>query len=226
MIVYRTAEDLEAAIEAGKRRSYTVGLDLGQAADPSAICVLETIETPELNFSAGVPLPVTYKSEHRVVHLERLPLRTPYPAIVDYVQKLMATASLTNAALVIDFTGVGRPVFDVFVGNRMRPIGLTISTAREARETENGWSVGKVELMAAVQARLALGTLKIAAGLAEAKALVAELADFRVMQGAAGAIRMDARQGAHDDLVLALAIALFVAERPKNTWSRVTLRGR
>jgi hypothetical protein len=32
------------------------------------------------------------------------------------------------------------------------------------------------------------------------------------------ALRRDAREGAHDDLVLALAIALFVSEQPMAKW--------
>ena len=49
---------------------------------------------------------------YRVGYLERLPLGTPYPGIVAHVARLLGR--LPGAELVIDLTGVGRPVFDMF----------------------------------------------------------------------------------------------------------------
>jgi hypothetical protein len=50
----------------------------------------------------------------QVGHLERVPLGTPYPGIVAHVGRLL-TKLPDHSELVIDFTGVGRPVFDMFV---------------------------------------------------------------------------------------------------------------
>ena len=48
---------------------------------------------------------------YQVGHLERVPLGTLYPGIVAHVRRLLG--KLPNLALIIDYTGVGRPVVDV-----------------------------------------------------------------------------------------------------------------
>ena len=67
-----------------------------------------------------------------------------------------------------------------------------------------------------MDARLHSGELKFAAELGEAHTLAEELKDFRRHVGAAGRATYQARAGKHDDLVLAVAIALWWAiERRK-----------
>jgi hypothetical protein len=66
-----------------------------------------------------------------------------------------------------------------------------------------------------VQALLHTGQLKVAAGLVDAPALLKELKDFRVTFTTAGHAIFNARQGAHDDLALALALAVFGASQPR-----------
>ena len=59
----------------------------------------------------------------QVGHIERLPLGTTYPAIVHHVGRVLGR--LPGAELVIDYTGVGRPVFDLFRYSGVFPIGKT-----------------------------------------------------------------------------------------------------
>ena len=78
-----------------------------------------------------------------------------------------------------------------------------------------GWSVPKAELVSKLQALLHAGQLRIAAGLPDAAVLARELQDFRVRFTEAGNATFNAREGAHDDLVLALALAVFGLSRPE-----------
>jgi len=146
----------------------------------------------------------------QVGHLERLPLGTPYPAIVARVGRLL-TELPGDPELVIDFTGVGRPIFDMFVYSGIFPIGVVI-TAGNA-ETRDGMTcfVPKLTLVSHLQALLHQGRLKILRELDEAETLVRELQDFRVDFTAAGHLTFKARSGKHDDLVLALGIATWRA---------------
>lgn len=146
---------------------------------------------------------------YRVGYLERLPIGTPYPSIVAHVGGLLAR--LPGAELVIDFTGVGRPVFDMFRFSGITPIGVLITSG--AAETGSGWVYGvpKLDLVSRLQALLHEGRLKIHKDLAEADTLVRELQDFRCEYTAAGHVTFNARSGKHDDLVLALAIAVWRA---------------
>src|SRR5450759_4360723 len=108
-------EDLSASATQRHER-YVVGVDLGQSRDPTAIAVVRRID--------GVNLRPVFQ----VGHLERVPLGTPYPGVVTHVTRALGRPPLKgNAELVIDFTGVGRPVFDLFVSGGVSPIGVTIT---------------------------------------------------------------------------------------------------
>ena len=146
---------------------------------------------------------------YRVGYLERLPLGTPYPGIVAHIGRLLGR--LPGAELVIDFTGVGRPVFDMFKFSGITPVGVLITSG--AAETGGGpiHGVPKLDLVSRLQALLHEGRLKIHKDLAEADRLVRELQDFRCEFTAAGHLTFNARSGKHDDLVLALAIAVWRA---------------
>jgi hypothetical protein len=146
----------------------------------------------------------------QVGHLERVPLGTPYPGIVAHVGRLL-TKLAGHPELVIDFTGVGRPVFDMFVYSGISPTGILITGG--TAETCDGptCSVPKLTLVSRLQALLHEGRLKILRELAEAETLVRELQDFRIEFTAAGHLTFNARSGKHDDLVLALAIAVWRA---------------
>src|SRR5271166_3218344 len=146
----------------------------------------------------------------QVGHLERVPLGTPYPGVVAHVARLL-TKLPDHSELVIDFTGVGRPVFDMFVYSGISPTGVLITGG--TAETRDGatCSVPKLTLVSRLQALLHEGRLKILRELAEAETLVRELQDFRVEFTAAGHLTFNARTGKHDDLVLALAIAVWRA---------------
>jgi hypothetical protein len=146
----------------------------------------------------------------QVGHLERMPLGTPYPGIIAHVGRLLAKLP-AGTELIIDFTGVGRPVFDMFVYSGISPLGVLITGGTV--ETSDGAtrSVPKLTLVSRLQALLHEGRLKIQRELAEAETLVRELQDFRVEFTAAGHLTFNARTGKHDDLVLALAIAVWRA---------------
>jgi hypothetical protein len=146
----------------------------------------------------------------QVGHLERLPLGTPYPAIVDHVGRLL-TKLPGHPELVIDFTGVGRPVFDMFVYSGIYPIGVVITGGMTETRDGRTCSVPKLDLVSRLQALLHEARLKILRELDEAETLVRELQDFRMEFTAAGHMTFNARSGKHDDLVLALAIAVWRA---------------
>jgi hypothetical protein len=73
--------------------------------------------------------------------------------------------------------------------------------------------VSKIMLVGLVQKCLQSARLQIGATLPHAATLQRELRDFRVKISKAAHEVYEAREGASDDIVLALAIALFVAER-------------
>lgn len=62
-------------------RAYFVGVDLGQAHDPTAICVVERetyAAADNVIYRLG-PTPPVPRPQYRIRHLERLPLGMAYP---------------------------------------------------------------------------------------------------------------------------------------------------
>ncbi len=177
------------------------GVDLGQSHDPTAIAIVERVGE---YFHCG--------------HLERVPLGTPYPAIIAQVAGMMQHPSNAgDVELAIDATGVGRPVADMFQAAGIPFVGVIITGGADEQVGGNDHyrSVPKATLISHVQALLHSGHLKIHPQLREAEVLARELQDFRVNYSSTGFLSFNAREGKHDDLVLALAIAVWSAKRKK-----------
>jgi len=182
---------------------FTIGVDLGQSRDPTAVAIVRTVRV-----AAAAPV-------YQVGHLERLPLNTPYPGVIRHVAALASRTQFRGAELILDYTGVGRPVFDLFRSSNMSPIGVSITAGDSVVRDGMVWKVPKIVLVSGLQAALHDGRLKIQKSLPEAPALVSELQDFRAEVTDSGYWKFGARSGRHDDLVLALAIAVWRASQKK-----------
>ena len=149
-------------------------------------------------------------------HLERFPLGTPYPAIVEAVKGRMMSPLLRGAKLVIDATGVGRPVGDMFNAAGLHQIAVTIVGGDTNSYVDGMYRVPKRELVSVLQVLLQGARLKFAAELPDVPTLIRELLAFQVKITTAANDTYGAwRDGAHDDLVLAVALATWYAERVK-----------
>ena len=78
----------------------------------------------------------------------------------------------------IDFTGVRRPVFDMFVYSGITPTGVVITSGTVETRRGMTWSVPKLKLVSRLQALLHEGRLKIQRELSEAETLIRELRIF------------------------------------------------
>ncbi len=208
------------------RQRYIAGLDLGQAGDFTALSVLHcqrgvmdagTELERHCGLSEGKQTPVEFID---IRFLERLPLGTSYLAIVDYAKQLLSRPPLcgdtnTSAAeLVVDASGCGRPVADLFDAAGLKPIKVVITAGLEVTYAGfNCWHVSKSHLISTVDAALHSGKLRIAAQLTEANALAEELKDFRRKVSDAGRQSFAARASAHDDLVLSVSLCCWWASR-------------
>lgn len=193
-----------------------IGLDLGQAADYTALCVL-----------TGQRATPQAKPDYRAGHLERFPLGTPYPRIVDDVMELTRRPELRAADwhLIVDATGVGRPVVDLFKERmpkgkrRLHPV--TITGGGKATAGAFGLMAPKRDLVMSLKVLLENERLKFASGLPDTPTLVRETLAFRVKITAAANDTYGAwREGDHDDLVLAVALAAWFAEQKARNAAR------
>lgn len=206
-----------------------VGVDLGQSTDPTAISVMNHRVMPldawDLNDKTQTRKQKR-TTQFDVRHLERLPLGMSYPQQIQRVTNLLARPPLNvlKPKLVIDETGVGRPVGDMFDAAGLWPNRITITAGLEATQHgANTWHVPKGLLISNLEAHSHSGELRIAAAANDAAALKEELKDFKRKISEAGRTTYAARVGAHDDLVLSVAITLWMATQG-GTFSREELR--
>jgi hypothetical protein len=211
-----------------------VGVDLGQQRDYTAISVLERGYVP-----AGEKYNAKYRHkgrevyaarqpvrrEYHVRHLERPELGTPYPKIAARVVELLK--SLGGApVLVVDATGVGRPVVDMLRHRLIQdlegtdvmvtPCWVTLTGGSSVTRSTNGFlNVPKRDLVSAALVLMQNQQLKIADALTLKDTLVKELLAFRVKINISTAHdSYEAwRESDHDDLVLSVAMACWCGER-------------
>ena len=199
----------------GKIR-YISGLDLGRAAEFTALAVLEQTTEPD-------PDRPNQKVKHYALrHLERFALGTPFPAVCRRLDALFCEPPLAQSVLVVDQTGVGEPVVRLLrrahLKASIRP--LTITPGNLAHIDETGmWSVPKKDLVSNLQVLLQSRRLKVAPRLPESQTLVRELLSYRVKATLSPKDTLEAwREGPHDDLVLAVAIAAWQSEQLRDFW--------
>jgi hypothetical protein len=205
------------------RPVYLLGLDLGQASDYSAIVVAEVSrDEPERRYD--------------VHHIERLPLGTRYPAVVAHTKAIVASLRAQDPQpdiwLLLDYTGCGRPVFDLFgdVGAGSMPIPIVITGGDAVTRGDDwSWRVPKRDLAASVQIVLQSGRLRIHAETPLADALTGELVGFRAKTTLSGHQKFEAgedwRSAAHDDLTLSLAMICWWGETRLLTGRLVWISG-
>jgi hypothetical protein len=98
------------------------------------------------------------------------------------------------------------------VGASVVPMFVT-SGESSSSEERGGWLVPRQELAATLQVLLQSRRLRVAPALPESAMLVRELAAFQLKVSAAAKEELDAwREGTHDDLVLAVAVAAWLGE--------------
>jgi hypothetical protein len=197
-----------------------VGVDLGQSQDYTAVSVLRAVpqRDDKTTFQCG--------------HIERLKLGTPYPRIVESVLRLTERPELEDRwSLVIDATGVGKAVTDMFreaLGAKQKRLAaVTITSGNAVTGGRLSFGVPKRDLVTGLLVLLESGRL-VFADLPEMTQLLAEIPDFRVKITTSGnAIWGTWREGAHDDLILSLAIAAWYADRQggRRTWTGTRVSG-
>jgi hypothetical protein len=203
---------------------FYIGLDLGQRRDHSAIAVVERQDL----YRAYEP---AVFDKLLVRWLERVPLGTPYPRVVERVREIAQHRDMAGQCrLVVDGTGVGVPVLEMLQAAKLRCEITAVTITGGERESRSGGgrtSVPKRDLIAGVQLALEKGELKIAKQLRETGALVRELMQVRMTAAlGTGKVRIGADgAGEHDDLVIALALACWRAKRREIGWQPNRLIG-
>ncbi len=204
-------------------RRFVMAADIGQSNDYTALAILDSyrhVERAELGRE-----PHEYPRRHDLVHLERF-RELPYPEQVARIAERYA--ELTRYAerlrapvnLVVDATGVGKPILDTLREAGLKPRGIIITGGETASRSGGVTRVPKRELVTTLQVALQAGRLRIAEELPLADALLSEFRGFRVKISLSGHAKFGNdvgswREADHDDLVLAVSLGVWTLESPK-----------
>jgi hypothetical protein len=220
-------------------KRYSVGVDLGQSSDPTAIAVLEKKIVPprDAMFSPVGQHPGNRLVEgdlvYDLVYLKRPKLGTPYDTIAKRVADLIcelepqgAFGELGQVTLSVDGTGVGRGVVDMLDAEfkrrgaspgatprvDFRRVSVTGSqtTLKRPTRTDGYWSVPKKDLVFPAVAAFQQGKIRIGK-VADREVLVNELRNYRRTTNiATGGMQFEPwRESEHDDLLFATCLALW-----------------
>lgn len=218
------------------KSKFVAGLDLGQMADYTALAIAECVQVAtgetrsvrdrELIDGKTGRVQVLEREEpimaagYNFRHLARFPLGTSYPTVVANMVDLLTQEPLRgNTTLVVDATGVGPPVVDMLRRTALKPClwAVTITGGMTVTRDGRNLNVPKRDLVSVVKVLLQTKRLKIAERLPEAATLTQELQNFQVkITASANDTYGSWREGQHDDLVLAVALACWFAEWDSN----------
>jgi hypothetical protein len=122
---------------------------------------------------------------------------------------------ISRATLVVDQTGVGKPIVDLLRAAKppAELVPITITAGQNDSWSEGSLHVAKLRLVANCQALLETRRLQFAKDLPDAPTLVKEFQNYRSKVSAAANPIFEAREGAHDDLLLSVCLASSIGVR-------------
>jgi hypothetical protein len=204
----------------------TVGVDLGQLHDSSAIVVCEAgrrdtgkQEERSRFWDGSVWLTNVQETVFRVRYVERLPLRTSFDNVGVRVREVVEGLDMlareddreAKVYVLADRTGLGLPATEAMrkeLGTAVPLTGVVITAGEQVVGGLGGWEarVPKSHIVTRLRALLDTDRIELPAT-PEAQLLTDELKSFQARSTLRG-IRAEAEAGAHDDLVTALGLAV------------------
>ena len=192
-----------------------IGVDLGQAQDPATAAVLDR-EMAEPKGFIG-PRNPHYTPRNYCRQLRVWPLGTDYTDIVENLLDLPADV------LVVDFGGVGRPVVDMLrkramlkrYQGKIKPVQLIGSSSRATRKQETRgahWNIPKIDVVTSIITAQQTRHLYLP-DCPETGQLLEQLGVFQMKFTRAANLQFGNAPGGHDDLIIALGLALWWSQR-------------
>jgi len=224
------------SVKKAVKRSVCVGVDLGQANDPSAYCLTEVVRDP------GEP-----HTLYIVHEIQRLPLGMSYPdqarrltSIYQHAVAIVADQHVKakgirrflrvpemdpppeieaaeSVWMHVDSTGIGRAVVDTLreaagiPASHLMAITITGGAGHDLHQGAQMGTTSKEHLISRLSALSGFQRILLP-HTEEAKIAASELRDFQFKVADNATITYAARVGAHDDLVISLALSVVLDE--------------
>lgn len=196
------------------RSAWHFGLDLGQRKDHSAIVVVEAQirqsgRQDALNVEPGL-------ERRKVVrYVERIARGTAFQRVVEKLASLTQRPCFEGGDVYtcVDGTGLGAPVVESLRNGGLRGelVPVLFTGGEVSRYADGHYRVPKSELIHGLAMELERGQLGLTQGIEGMEDLLSELRGMRKSYGRGGVKWTTTRQ--HDDLVMALALAVWSSKR-------------
>jgi hypothetical protein len=221
-----------------------IGCDLGQRSDPTAVAVVEVVQTQlawpdpaNERIAHWVETPKRMETRFVARRIFRLPLGTPYPAVARRIADLVATLhdhrrrdmhATGGPVLCLDITGLGRPVVDLVreelevrrLVARLSGVTFTHGQKLTGQIGEREVTCGKAFLVNRLQTLFQSDRIDLPQS-SESLAMREELLNFDIKVDPDGDAKFGAfKTGTHDDLVTALGLATL-ADKPAASWADI-----
>lgn len=188
---------------------WILSADLGQVKDYTAIAAVRVTVGPIRSAHVGA--------------LERFRGES-YPTVVTRIAAMAHAVQLRGCDVVLDGTGVGRAVVDMvraaLPGRKVWAITLTGGSKPSKGDHPHDLRVPKRDVITAAQVLLQEGRLKWPTELKLREQLESEFANYRLTISAALNETFDVgREGQHDDMLLAVAQACWLAKNLPEPWT-------
>jgi hypothetical protein len=136
------------------------------------------------------------------------------------------TNSGTPAAMLVDATGVGRPVVDMLRDRGLPVEAVIITGGNEPTSTGSEHHVPKRDLASALQVLIQTDRIKVSREMPEGEAFASELGNFGTLISPSGHDSYAARGSGHDDTVIAAVLLAWAVSRGQSAddWVNFTRR--
>jgi hypothetical protein len=205
---------------------FYVAVELGPGNQTTGVAVIEKVfptELKQVSFSGGMDWVETEDPpQYKCAWLTRLPAATRFPTVIQYTKKIIdGLPAKTPVTLIVDVTGSGRPIMGMMMRQDIHLTPATITAGDDYNLVDGMWRIPKKVLASTLQVLLQESRLEFAAAMPAIPSLMADMLNFqvKVTTTANDAIELW-REGKNDDLVLAVALAAWLAEqgRPVLKW--------
>lgn len=188
---------------------YLIGLDLGQQNDYTVISVFN------LTFFEDPIESLRYD----LLFLVKFPLRLSYPKIVknikDFIDEFFSVSK--DYLMIVDYTGVGRPIVDLFRESNIDVVALNIIGGNSVNwNNDKQVNVPKKELISSLQIVLQEKRIRIADDVYHLEDLKREFINFRGSFTSHGNAKFGGIIGSHDDIVLSIGLPIWFGEHSYN----------
>lgn len=183
--------------------TFIISLDPAQLRDWSALCAVD----------------MQYQAEKKRFGYDLVAMNRkqglPYDQIVDWVAKTLKRPEFNRERppeFVLDATGVGVAVRDMMAAKGIRPKAVTITVGEAYSRVGSQIHIGKARLIGTFLGAFDAGKVRVNPNMPIWPALEREMLSFRAEMSAQGRAKFEAEQGEHDDMLFALAMAVWYGE--------------